>query len=91
MDEYEAIHSMTYAECEGLKAFARKGENLEQALIMISHWMICGFDVTFSGYAANWAAANKNEDVEAIRRQWPLTGKRMIADNGTAWGGTIPL
>ncbi|RQP21802.1 hypothetical protein [Piscinibacter terrae] len=89
MDDDEQKHSMTYQEREQLKQFARKGQNLEQTLIMISHWMSCGHDVTFSGYAANWAAANSRDDVGAIRQQWPLTGPRMIADDRTEWGSAV--
>ena len=89
MDELEVAHSMSFAEREKLKQFARGGRNLEQALIMISHWMRTDVDVTFSGYAANWAAANTREDVSAIREHWPLQGPRMIADNLTAWGSAV--
>ena len=79
-------HSMTFKEREELKAFARKGLNISETLIMISHWMSCAIDVTFTGYASNWAAANLTDDVSAMRLQWPLTGPRWIANNSTAWG-----
>ncbi len=65
-------HSMTFKEREELKAFARKGLNISETLIMISHWMSCAIDVTFTGYASNWAAANLTDDVSAMRLQWPL-------------------
>lgn len=91
MDEENLnIHSMTLAERETLKRFAREGKNLEQTIIMISHWMGCQVDVSFSGYAANWAVANTVEDVSAMRACWPLTEGRMIADNSTAWGSYNP-
>ena len=89
MDELELAHSMTFAEREQLKQFARSGRNLEQALVMICHWMRCAADVTFSGYAANWAVAKTTEEVGAIRDQWPLQGPRMIADNSTEWGSAV--
>jgi hypothetical protein len=85
-NEESPNHVMTLPEREVLKEFARKGMNLEQIIIMIAHWMSCNIDVTFSGYAANWAVANTMEDVTAIRKQWPLSGPRMIADNMTSWG-----
>lgn len=91
MEKTDPTHSMSFAECESLKDFARKSKNLKETLIMISNWMACGFDVTFTGYAANWAAANLTDDVSAMRHQWPLQGPRMIADNLTGWGSTIPL
>jgi hypothetical protein len=77
---------MTYEEREQLKEFARRGENLEQTLFMIAHWMRCTQDVSFSGFAANWATANRSEAVSAILRQWPLVGDRFIADNSSEWG-----
>lgn len=82
-------HVMTYDEREALKQFARRGQNLEQTLIMLAHWMRCDIDVSFSGYAANWAAANTREDVSAMREQWPLTTPRMIADDSTSWGSFL--
>ncbi len=63
MEEPESLHSMTHQEREQLKQVARRGKCLEQALVMISHWMRCSHDVTFSGYASNWAAAQLLEDV----------------------------
>ena len=87
--EEKLTHSMSYADREQLKEFARRGRNLEQTLIMISHWMSSGTDVTFPDYAANWAAANTREDVGAMRDQWPLVGPRMIAENRTEWGSAI--
>ena len=48
-DEQPAQHVMFYQEREELKKFARNGENLEQILIIISHWMSCAMDVSFSG------------------------------------------
>lgn len=89
MEEKESLHSMTYKEREQLKQFARRGKCLEQALVMIAHWMRCSQDVTFSGYASNWAAAQTQEDVSAIREQWPLTGPRMIANDRTEWGSAV--
>ncbi len=89
MEDQEFQHSMTYKEREQLKKFARQGLCLDQALIMISHWMGCGHDVTFSGYASNWAVAQAHEDVQAIRDQWPLNEPRMIADGRTEWGSAI--
>lgn len=87
--ESEQAHFMTKSERDTLKAFARRTENLENALIMIAHWMSCQMDISFSAYAANWAAAQTNIDVEAIRRQWPLKEARMIADNETGWGSYL--
>jgi len=81
---------MSYDQREALKEFALRGENLKKTLMMLSHWMSSGVDVTFSGYASNWAAANCVDDVAAIRRQWPLNGPRMITDNLKAWGSAIP-
>ena len=89
MFEKELRHSMTYSERAELKQFARKGKNLEQALAMIAHWMACNLDVTFSGYAANWAAARTHDDVSAMRKQWPLSAPRMIADNASEWGSAL--
>ena len=88
-DEQPIPHVMTYAERETLKRFARQGDNLDQALIAVAHWLSCGMDISFSGYVANWAAANQHDDVAAIRAQWPLTGPRMIANNATAWGSFL--
>lgn len=83
-------HSMTYEEREALKSFARAGECLTDTLIMIAHWMRQTQDVTFSGYAANWAEANRSMNIEAMRKQWPLTGPRFIADNLSDWGSALP-
>ena len=88
-DEQPSPHVMTYAEREALKVFARQGENLDQALIAIAHWLSCGMDVSFSGYIANWAAANQHDDVAAIRAQWQFSGARMIADNSSGWGSYL--
>ena len=79
---------MSYAERETLKAFARRGVELQNTLIMISHWMASAADVTFTGYASNWAAAN-TPDGSAMRAQWPLNGPRMIANNTSEWGSAI--
>ena len=76
---------MTYDEREALKSFAQKGKNLEEALIMIAHWMRQETKVQFSEYAANWAAANQENDVIAMREQWHLSGSRKIDDNGSDW------
>ena len=89
MDEADAFHSMTYAERENLKRFAERGECLADALVMIAHWMRQSQDVTFTGYASNWAEANRARDIEAIRAQWPLTGSRFIADDRSDWGSTV--
>lgn len=89
MDEELIEHAMTYAEREALKDFARRGTNLEQMLVLVSNWMACGVDVTFSGYASHWAAARTGEDTAAIRAKWPLKGPRMIADNRSDWGSAI--
>lgn len=87
MDEEQLTqHVMSLKERETLKEFARRGENLEQIVIIIAHWMSCAMDVSFSGYAAQWAAANTKDDLSALRKQWPLESPRMIADNSTAWG-----
>lgn len=88
-DQQSTPHVMTKGEREELKQFARRGENLEQLIIIISHWMSCAMDVSFSGYAAQWAAANTKEDISALRKQWPLQSPRMIADNSTAWGSYL--
>lgn len=85
-DAQDFPHVMTFAERESLKDFARSGRSLDQALIMIAHWMRCNIDVTFAGYAANWAEANQTDDVSALRQHWPLSGPRMIADNSSDWG-----
>ncbi|HRD97926.1 MAG TPA: hypothetical protein PLA97_16180 [Rubrivivax sp.] len=84
--ETEYPKAMTYDEREELKRFARRGKNLEEVVIMIANWMSCGVDVTFTGYAANWIAANNTGNLEAMASTWPLTGPRMIADDSTAWG-----
>lgn len=76
---------MTYDEREALKSFARKGKNLEEALIMITHWMRQEAKIQFSEYASNWAAANQENDVTAMIEQWPLSGPPKIADNGSDW------
>lgn len=82
-------HSMTYEERESLKAFARKGVGLDQALIMITHWMRSAQDVTFSGYAGNWAAANEQDPQGPLKAHWPLSGSRMIADGSSEWGSAV--
>lgn len=89
MDEEEYFHTMTYAEREGLKAFAARGECLAETLLMIAHWMPHSQDVTFSGYASNWAEANRNQNVGAMRKQWQFTGPRFIADDSSDWGGAL--
>lgn len=76
---------MTYDEREALKEFARKGINLEETIIMIAHWHRQDVRVSFTDYAANWAAAESRTDVTAMRKQWPLIGKRHIADNYSDW------
>lgn len=78
---------MTYDEREALKSFSREGKNLEEALIMIAHWMRQETKIQFSEYAANWAAAHQERDVTAMREKWPLVGPRKIADNGSDWVG----
>jgi hypothetical protein len=88
-DETPPMHCMTYAEREALKKFARTGQDLEQALVMISHWMSCSQDVSFSAYAANWVAAQATADVPSMHQYWPLKAPRMIADNSTAWGSYL--
>lgn len=88
-DEQPFLHGMTFPEREELKQFARRGENLEETIIMLAHWMSCGMDVSFSGYAANWCVATKASDVSAMRLQWPLNAPRMIADGSTAWGSFL--
>lgn len=77
---------MTHSEREGLKQFASRRKNLHETLVMIAHWMRQPKPVAFGLYAANWAAAEQRLDVEAMRCQWPLIGKRMIADNCSDWG-----
>lgn len=89
MDEIDSFHSMTYAERESLKDFARRGECLDEALIMIAHWMRESQDVSFTGYASNWAEARRTESNEPMRKQWPLRGARFIADGSTEWGSAI--
>lgn len=74
---------MTYDEREAIKIFASKGQNLEAALIMIAHWMRQETKVQFSEYAANWAVAQQEEDVTAMRKMRPLAGPRRMADNGS--------
>lgn len=88
-EEASPLHSMTYAEREALKLFARAGINLEEILIYIAHWLRCDMDVSFSGYVAHRAASEIAVDVSAIRRQWPLTGPRMIADGSSEWGSYL--
>ena len=84
--EIEYPKSMTFEEREVLKRFAYQGENLKEVVVMIANWMSCGVDVTFTGYAANWIAANNIGSLDAMASTWPLTGPRMIADDTTAWG-----
>ena len=84
--ETEYLKSMTYEEQEALKRFAHQGENLEETLVMIANWMSCRVDVTFTEYASNWIVANNTGNLQAMASTWPLTGRRMIADNSTAWG-----
>lgn len=85
-------HSMTYAEREKLKSFASEGKCLPAMLVAVAHWMREGMDVSFSGFVANWAEANRDGgwEVEAIRKHWPHTGARFIADNSSTWGSAIP-
>ena len=92
IEEEAPSHSMTYAEREKLKSFAAAGNSLPAMLLAIAHWMREGMDVSFSGYIANWAEANRDQvwEVEAIREQWPLSGPRFIADNSSTWGSAIP-
>lgn len=89
MDEVESSHSMSYVEREDLKTFAASGRELKQVLIMISHWMRVTQDVTFSGFAANWAVANQSLGTEAIQEKWPLRGARFIADGSSEWGSAV--
>lgn len=53
MDELESTHLMSYVEREDLQTFAANGRELEQILVMISHWMRVTQDFTFSGFSAN--------------------------------------
>jgi hypothetical protein len=80
---------MTYVERESLKTFASRGECVADVLIMIAHWMREPHDVTFTGYASNWAEANRGRGVEPIRKQWPLSGPRSIADGSSEWGSAV--
>ena len=89
IDEAAPPHLMTYLEREALKAFARNGHSLDQALLMIAHWMRTGQDVTFSGYAANWAVANESDPRGPLKAKWPLTAPRMIADGSSEWGSYL--
>jgi|CXWL01.1.fsa_nt_gi hypothetical protein len=89
MDESESFHAMTYAEREELKHFALRGECLADTLLMITHWMRQTQDITFTGYASNWAAANRDRGIEAMRRQWPLAGQQLIADRSSEWGSSL--
>lgn len=88
-DEAAPLHSMTYPEREALKVFARSGENLQEMIIYIAHWLRCDMDVSFSGYVAHRAASETAVDVSAICRQWPLVGPRMIADGSSEWGSYL--
>ena len=88
-DEAAPLHSMTYREREALKGFARSGENLQEMIIYIAHWLRCDMDVSFSGYVAHRAASETAVDVSAIRRQWPLVEPRMIADGSSEWGSYL--
>lgn len=81
-----ARFEMTYAEREQLKQFAAGGENLHETLTMIAHWMRQVRAVSFTKYAENWVAASKRDNIDAMRREWPLTGKRKIADGCSDWG-----
>lgn len=85
-------HSMTYAEREKLKRFAARGECLHAMLLAIAHWMREDMDVSFSGYVANWAEANKSigPEISAILEHWPLVGDRFIANGSSRWGSAIP-
>ncbi|MEN9842498.1 MAG: hypothetical protein RLZZ612_327 [Pseudomonadota bacterium] len=73
---------MTYQEREQLKRFASKGENLKEAIVMIAHWMRQTTKISFSEYASNWAVAH---NIDLMKKEWPLTGKRKIADNYSDW------
>lgn len=86
LDEQPSPHVMTYKERESLKQFARNGLGLDQALLMIAHWMRVDQDITFSGYAANWAIANEVDPMGPLKIQWPHSGIRMIADGKSDWG-----
>ena len=90
MDETEQFRSMKYEERETLKSFAQRRECLADTLVMIAHWMRQTQDVTFAGYAANWAEANRSRNIEPMRKQWPLSGPRFIADNTSEWGSALP-
>jgi hypothetical protein len=81
------LFAMTHAEREELKSFASRGECLGAMLRAIAHWMRQGVNVSFSDYVANWAEANRDRefDVEAIRKRWPHSGPRFIADEGSDW------
>ena len=89
MDELEHFHCMTYQERESLKSFAAKEECLSETLLMVAQWMRQPQDVSFSGYAANWAEANRSRSIEPMLKQWPLIGARFIADNTSEWGSAV--
>lgn len=89
LDEPCPPHVMTYEERESLKAYARTGVGLDQALLMIAHWMRVAQDVTFSGYAGNWAVANEPDPNGPLKAHWPLNGRRMIADGSSEWGSYL--
>jgi hypothetical protein len=89
MDEIEQYHSMTYAEREALKSFAQRGECLSEVIVAIAHWMREAQDVTLTGYISNWAEANQSQKTAPMRKQWPLSGPRMIADGSSEWGSAV--
>ena len=80
----EPLHFMTMDEREKLKNFARRGVNCEQTVIMISHWMR-NKHVGFYDYTSNWVAAQTDDEISAMRQEWPLIGPRMIKDQGSDW------
>lgn len=87
----EQTQSMSHREREDLKSFVQhfecKGDidSLSRTLVMIAHWFRQGHKIGFNEYASQWTEAQKNRtdgnvSTEAMRKQWPFSGKCCIGE-----------
>ncbi|PHM29051.1 hypothetical protein [Xenorhabdus innexi] len=91
IDNQPIGQKMTSQERERFKSFAREceinkdAETLSKTLLMIAHWFRQGSVIPFTEYASQWTTAQKNRtdgnaSTEAMKNEWPLTGRRCIED-----------
>lgn len=84
--ENETPQVMTYKEREHLKeCIPFFGDEARHVLTMIAHWHRQSTPVSFTRYAANWAAAQTQRGCSTLRQAWPLEGPRMIQDGCSDW------